>query len=67
MEFVGVDLHTNRFTSCYLDREGGKQVRSFELDAPGVERFYQTVDEKSSVLVEARSTPSPLRSCSRQR
>lgn len=24
MEFVGIDLHTNRFTCCYLDHEGEK-------------------------------------------
>ena len=53
MEFVGVDLHTNRFTCCYLDRDGGKQMRSFELDEAGLGRFYQTVNEESAVLVEA--------------
>ena len=35
VEFVGIDLHTDRFTCCYLDREGGKGMRTFELDEAG--------------------------------
>lgn len=53
MEFVGIDLHTNRFTCCYLDRDGGKRVSTFELDEPGLARFYETLSTESSVLIEA--------------
>jgi len=53
MEFVGIDLHTNRFTCCYLNREGGKRVRTFELDDAGLARFYETLTINTSVLIEA--------------
>jgi transposase len=53
MGFVGIDLHTNGFTCCYLDREGGKRARTFELDDAGLARFYETVTADTSVLIEA--------------
>ena len=37
MQFIGVDLHTNKFTCCYRDGnaggEGKKVTETFELTA----------------------------------
>jgi len=54
MKFVGIDLHTNRFTCCYLnDNSKDKQMESFELDSSGLRSFYSTINKDTYVLVEA--------------
>ena len=54
MEYVGIDLHTNRFTCCYLaDNSTEKRMESFELNLDGLRKFYSTVNKNTYVLVEA--------------
>jgi len=54
MKYVGIDLHTNRFTCCYLyDNSKGKQIETFNLDEEDLCRFFSTVDKETYVLVEA--------------
>ena len=53
MRFIGIDLHTNCFTACFLDEKGGKTITTFDLDATGVEGFLKEVDLDSYALVEA--------------
>jgi transposase len=54
MQFIGVDLHTNRFTCCYRDAEKGKkETATFELSDFGMAQFYQTLNPQTYVLVEA--------------
>ena len=54
MKFVGIDLHTNRFTCCYLsDNSKEKQTETFDLDAIGLKSFYSTIDKDTYILVEA--------------
>jgi len=54
MKYVGIDLHTNRFTCCYLDDDSReKQTETFNLDKEGLYRFYSTIDRDTYVLVEA--------------
>ena len=54
MKYVGVDLHTNRFTCCFLyDEQGKKQTITFNLDKEGLRNFYSTIDKDTYVLVEA--------------
>jgi hypothetical protein len=46
MKYVGIDLHTNRFTCCYLgDNSREKQIETFDLDNKGLCRFFSTVDK----------------------
>jgi len=59
MQFIGIDLHTNRFTCCY--REGnspadGKRTETFELTAQGLAQFYTTLTKETYVLLEATIT-----------
>jgi transposase len=54
MQYVGIDIHTNRFTCCYLgDDPKAKRMETFELDEAGLRRFYTTIGEDTYVLIEA--------------
>ena len=53
MVFLGIDLHTNCFTCCYLDESGSRRLQSFDLDTPGFELFSATLTPDTHVLVEA--------------
>jgi len=56
-QFIGVDLHTNRFTCCYRG-EGNekKETATFELTDYGLAAFYKTLTKETYVLVEATIT-----------
>ena len=62
MQFIGIDLHTNRFTCCYRDgnstpdSKGEKWTQTFELNNSGLLSFYQTLTPETYVLVEATIT-----------
>jgi len=62
MKFIGIDLHTNRFTCCYRDDNSsgenpkGKITETFTLDAKGLAYFYSTLTTETYVLVEATIT-----------
>ena len=62
MQFIGVDLHTNKFTCCYRDEKGppdekGKKVtETFELTDYGMAQFCRTLTAETYVLVEATIT-----------
>jgi len=63
MNFIGIDLHTNRFTCCYRDEHSpadkpaqGRVIKTFELDTEGLAAFYRTLTGDTYVLVEATIT-----------
>jgi len=63
MNFIGIDLHTNRFTCCYRDEQSpadkpaqGRVIKTFELDMEGLAAFYRTLTCDTYVLVEATIT-----------
>lgn len=63
MNFVGIDLHTNRFTCCYRDEAPatgnpakGRKIVTFNLDAGGLADFYETLTADAYVMVEATIT-----------
>jgi len=60
MQFIGVDLHTNKFTCCYRDEksvpDGKKATETFELSPYGIAQFYSTLTEETHVLIEATIT-----------
>ena len=54
MKYVGIDLHTNRFTCCYLfDESNKKQTVTYNLDSEGLRCFYSSLDKDTYVLIEA--------------
>jgi len=63
MNFIGIDLHTNKFTCCYRDELSsvddptiGRKIKTFDLNADGLTSFYQTLTNDTYVLVEATIT-----------
>jgi transposase len=62
MEFIGIDLHTNKFTCSYRDEhtppdaKKGKRTETFELTGSGLSQFYETLNGDTYVLVEATIT-----------
>jgi hypothetical protein len=61
MNFIGIDLHTNRFTCCYRDerlsdRPADRVTKTFELNEAGLAAFYATLTADTYVLVEAAIT-----------
>lgn len=53
MVFLGIDLHTNCFTCCFLSQEGARKIQSFELNNSGFAEFLPTLTKDTHVLVEA--------------
>ena len=61
MQFIGIDLHTNKFTCSYRDcskpdSKKGNRMETFTLDHYGVSKFIKTLTPESYVLVEATIT-----------
>ena len=62
MQFIGIDLHTNRFTCCYredstsADGKDGKQTETFELTSDGLSAFYKTLTAQTYALIEATNS-----------
>ena len=63
MNFIGIDLHTNRFTCCYRDKQSsvenpaiGRVIKTFDLNGQGLAAFFQTLTKDTYVLVEATIT-----------
>ena len=53
MSFIGVDLHTNTFTICGLDTDGGETFEAYQLAASDLERFCMTLDADDEIALEA--------------
>jgi transposase len=53
MKFIGIDLHTNCFTCCFLDVHGGKTTVTYTITDQGIEDFIKTADLESTVIIEA--------------
>ena len=63
MNFIGIDLHTNRFTCCYRNERSSvkdpakdRVLKTFELTAEGLAEFYTTLTADTYALVEATIT-----------
>jgi transposase len=63
MQFIGIDLHTNRFTCCYLDEHTSsftakkdQRIKTFSLTSVGLAQFCKTLTPDTYVLVEATTT-----------
>ena len=51
MRYIGVDLHTNSLTVCYLDESGSEELRTFDLKELG--QFQASLAAADQVAVEA--------------
>jgi transposase len=54
MQYIGIDLHTNRFACCYLsDDPKGKRMATFDIDEAGLKQFSSTLSKDTHILVES--------------
>ena len=51
MRYIGVDLHTNSLTVCYLSESGSEELRTFDLKE--LAKFQESLDSSDQVAVEA--------------
>jgi len=60
MQFIGIDLHTNKFTCCYRDensgQDGKKETATFDLSPYGIKEFCRTLTNEAYALIEATIT-----------
>lgn len=51
--FIGVDLHKNNFTVCYLERSGETRLVVFKVSEDGIGRFKKTLRKEDEAAVES--------------
>jgi transposase len=61
MRYIGVDLHSNSFTACYLDADGDESFKTFRLTGPGLDAFRRTLGGEDELAVEATGNSSFFR------
>jgi len=52
MKYIGIDLHSNKFTCCYLSSEGETMMYTFNLTDDDLELFYNSLTKEDYVAVE---------------
>lgn len=53
MNFCGIDLHSNKFTCCFLNDDGSREKITFEVSSEGIDRFKSMLSNNTSVIIEA--------------
>ncbi len=51
--YIGVDLHTNSFTCCFLQEDGGEKFQTWRLQGSGLGEFLSCLQEEDEVAIEA--------------
>ena len=52
MTFLGIDLHGDCFTCCFLNEAGFMRKESFSLEAEGLAKFLPTLNRGTHILIE---------------
>lgn len=53
MNYCGIDLHSNKFTCCFLHEDGSREKITFDVSIDGIEKFKSMVNSSTSVIIEA--------------
>ncbi len=53
MAYIGVDLHTNSFTACRLEADGGESFETYPLCPADLDRFCLSLSADDEIAVEA--------------
>ena len=53
MTYLGIDLHSDCFTCCFLSEDGKKYTLSFRFTPESLKEFYRHLYENISVMMEA--------------
>ena len=51
--FIGVDLHKNSFTVCYMQKKGEHSLKTFRVNPSDVETFKNTLAKQDEIAVES--------------
>ncbi len=53
MVFLGIDLHSNNFTCCFIKEDGTKHKMTFSITPESLENFYRYLDTNTAIIIEA--------------
>jgi hypothetical protein len=53
MKYLGIDLHSNRFTCCMIDEDGSKDKFTFDIDMESLNKFISRYNKGSSFTSDA--------------
>jgi len=53
MKHIGIDLHTNSFTACYLEEGKSERIETFRLQGSSLQKFINTLEEEDQLALEA--------------
>ncbi|MEW6171251.1 MAG: IS110 family transposase [Candidatus Omnitrophota bacterium] len=56
--FIGVDLHKNKFTVCYLRKDGGYDLKDFKVSVKEIKVFKSGLSKEDEVAVESTGNTS---------
>ncbi|MDO9463895.1 MAG: IS110 family transposase [bacterium] len=51
--YIGVDLHKNNFTVCYMNEREEHKIQSFRVDAGSIGMFQKSLSKSDEVAVES--------------
>lgn len=51
--YIGVDLHKNSFTVCFMDTKGGHTLQNFKMSSNGLRLFKSTLTKGDELAVES--------------
>lgn len=52
-KWIGVDLHKNQFTVCYLHKNGEYKILVFKVGAKGIAAFKKTLHKSDEIAIES--------------
>lgn len=55
MNYIGIDLHSNRFTCCFLSQDKQDYLATYSLNETGLKHFLSKLSKDDYVLLEASS------------
>jgi transposase len=53
MKYVGIDLHSNKFTCCTIYEDGRKEKATYHISSESIKKFQASLDHDTSVILEA--------------
>lgn len=51
--YIGIDLHTNSFTCCFLQEDGKEKIQTWPLQNGGLEQFTKSLAGEDEIAIEA--------------
>lgn len=51
--YIGVDLHKNQFTVCFMQKSGGYKIQIFKVSKQGIAEFKKALVKQDEIAVES--------------